>query len=621
VSDPAPPAPPARRDIVCLSTIDWDFIWQTHQELMSAFAEQGSRVLFIENTGVRSPRLRDMPRMMSRLRNWWRGTQGFRREGPNLFVLSPLVIPLPYSRIARVVNRALIGRAVRRWMKAAGFRRPIVWTFLATPIVHDVVVTIDPELVVYHCLDDFASSSREARRIATSEARLFRQADVVFVSSEKLRQRALQYRAAVHVVRAGVNVAQFEAVRDSNGSVPPDLQLLKRPIVGYIGGIHQWFDQQLVIRVAGQMPEATFALVGPAQSDVAELERVPNVRLLGVKSHAELPAYVKAFDVGIVPYRLSEYTANVYPVKLNEYLVMGVPVVATPLHEIERFNRDHGDVVAVAADSEAFAAATRIAAARRHTHEADERIEVARRNSWASRIKMMSAIVDAALAEREAAPRRWEEKLRTLYRRGRLRTAKIAGGFLACYLLLFYTPLVWWVGAPLRVEAPPTRADVAVVFAGGVGESGQAGGGYQERVKRAVDLYRAGDVSQLMFSSGYVFAFREAEIMQSLAVDFGVPAAAIVLESEATNTYENVVNTARLLRSRKWHRILLVSSPYHMRRAVLTWHKVAPDIDVIPTPPQSSQFYAHDTGANLQQLRGIVHEYGAIVLYRWRGWI
>jgi len=124
-----------------------------------------------------------------------------------------------------------------------------------------------------------------------------------------------------------------------------------------------------------------------------------------------------------------------------------------------------------------------------------------------------------------------------------------------------------------------------------------------------------------MFSSGFVFAFREAEIMRALAVDFGVPAAAIVLESEATNTYENVVNTARLLRARNWHRILLVSSPYHMKRALMTWHKVAPDIEVIPTPPQSSQFYAHDTGANLQQLKGIAHEYGAIVLYRWRGWI
>jgi uncharacterized SAM-binding protein YcdF (DUF218 family) len=64
-----------------------------------------------------------------------------------------------------------------------------------------------------------------------------------------------------------------------------------------------------------------------------------------------------------------------------------------------------------------------------------------------------------------------------------------------------------------------------------------------------------------------------------------------------------------------------VSSPYHMRRALLTWKKVAPHIEVIPTPPRESQFYAHETGASLEQIRAIVHEYGAIVMYWRRGWI
>ena len=64
-----------------------------------------------------------------------------------------------------------------------------------------------------------------------------------------------------------------------------------------------------------------------------------------------------------------------------------------------------------------------------------------------------------------------------------------------------------------------------------------------------------------------------------------------------------------------------MSSPYHMRRALLTWRKVAPDIDVVPTPVQDSQFYAHERGATLEQMRGIAQEYAAIVMYWWRGWI
>ena len=79
------PHPEARlmltgRDIICISSIDWDFIWQGHQQIMATLAANGNRVLFIENTGVRSPSVGDLGRIRSRLRNWWRGTKGFRLE-------------------------------------------------------------------------------------------------------------------------------------------------------------------------------------------------------------------------------------------------------------------------------------------------------------------------------------------------------------------------------------------------------------------------------------------------------------------------------------------------------------------------------------------------------------
>ena len=129
-------------DILCISSIDWDFIWQGHQEIMSTLAAEGHRVLFVENTGVRAPRVRDLPRVRQRIRNWWRGTKGFREERPNLFVYSPLLLPLPYSRLARWINRFLLLRALRRWMRATGFYRPIVWTFLPTPLALDLIAAI-----------------------------------------------------------------------------------------------------------------------------------------------------------------------------------------------------------------------------------------------------------------------------------------------------------------------------------------------------------------------------------------------------------------------------------------------------------------------------------------------
>src|SRR5438552_11145897 len=102
-------------EVVCISSIDWDFIWQGHQQIMSTLAAQGNRVLFVENTGVRPPRLGDFGRLRHRLERWWKSTNGFRQEAPNLFVYSPLVVPLPYSRVARWINRWLLLRAIQRW--------------------------------------------------------------------------------------------------------------------------------------------------------------------------------------------------------------------------------------------------------------------------------------------------------------------------------------------------------------------------------------------------------------------------------------------------------------------------------------------------------------------------
>ena len=476
-------------------------------------------------------------------------------------------------------------------------------------------------MTIYYCIDDLPSSSLGARRIVPSEERLFREADLVFVTSENLRRRAAAFGGRVHLFPFGVNFEQFDRVRQSAEAPPADLQAMSRPVVGYVGGLHQWIDQPLIAAVATSMPETTFAFVGPAQTDVSTLDRCPNIRLLGQRSHADVARYVKGFDVGIVPYLLSDYTANVYPTKLNEYLVMGIPVVATDLPEIRRFNADHGEIVEVAAGAGEFADAIRRSLKNSPASVVERRMAVAHSNSWANRIAAMNALIEDAIARRAASSQRWDETLRRVYRQTRPRILETVLALAAVYVLVFQTNLLWQAAAPLKFSEPPRRADAIVVFAGGVGESGKAGGGAQERMKQAVDLYRAGWAQYMVLSSGYVYSFREAESMRALAVDQGVPAGNIVLEQRATNTYENVKFVDEILKDHRWTSILLVSSPYHMRRALGVWHKVAPGIAVVPTPPAQSQFYDHGRGASLEQVRGVAQEYLAMFAYWRRGWL
>lgn len=272
-------------------------------------------------------------------------------------------------------------------------------------------------------------------------------------------------------------------------------------MAGYVGGVHRHVDRERFASLSRALPDVRFVLVGPAQTDVDALRRLPNVHLLGPRPHPDVPRYIKGFDVGLVPYALNDYTSHVYPTKLNEYLAMGVPVVATDLPEVRRFAAEHPGVVHVAATASAFADAVGAALASPDTARA-RRIAAARGNGWDERIERMSKLMDQALAARRAAQPTWDVTLRRVYRRARRRALATLLAVLSLYVVVFESPVPWMVAAPLRVSEPARAADAIGVFEGGVGESGRAGSGYQERVKHAVELYLAGHAPRIVFSSG-----------------------------------------------------------------------------------------------------------------------
>src|SRR6185436_9858142 len=128
---------------------------------------------------------------------------------------------------------------------------------------------------------------------------------------------------------------------------------------------------------------------------------------------------------------------------------------------------------------------------------------------------------------------------RRLYASARRRTVQGLVAVVIAYVLLFQTPFLWWVASPLTMVEAPSKSDAIVVFAGGVGESGKAGVGVQERLTQAIGLYQTGMAPRMVFSSGFVFTMREAQLMRAVAIDSGIPPDAIVLEEQAANTYEN----------------------------------------------------------------------------------
>ena len=608
------------QDILCFSSIDWDFVWQGHQEIMSTLAAQGNRILFIENTGVRNPQLRDLPRIRHRLTEWWRSLQGFRKEQENLYIFSPLVLPFPYSRIARWINRWLLISALQRWIHLMDFYQPICWTFLPTPITVDVIRKIPYKLLIYHCVDSFVDSTPAAKRIVPSEQELFRQADLVFVTSQQLYDRAAQWNREVHLFPSGVNFQAAEKIRHVDEAPPEELRHLKRPLIGYVGGVHQWIDQELLCRLAENCRDYSFVLIGPIQTDAGLLRRQSNVLLLGQKSNKELPRYLKQIDVGLIPYRLTEYTKNVYPAKLNDYHAMGKPVVSTPLQEVLAFNQRTQNLVKIGATAPEFQEA--VEQALREDSEAlqERRVASARDNSWVLRIEQMQNQIQRVLARKASrSSEYWPIRFTASLKSARLLFRSVIGLALL-YGVTFHTPLVWFLAEPLTVKEQPQPADVIVVFAGGVGESGEVSEGYQNLVKQAVELYRLGLAPKILYISGHTWTFQEADLMKILTESLGVPSSAVLTEKRVRNTYDYVLRIKEMSPSYGWKSLLVVTSRYHGLRTALTFSKNAPELTVTQVRGRTG-YYDHTWDIRPTQLKGILHEYAGILYYRWKGWI
>jgi uncharacterized SAM-binding protein YcdF (DUF218 family) len=160
-----------------------------------------------------------------------------------------------------------------------------------------------------------------------------------------------------------------------------------------------------------------------------------------------------------------------------------------------------------------------------------------------------------------------------------------------------------------------------VVFGGGVGETGSPGKSTIERARYAAQLYNEGYAKKIIFSSGYAYTTNDADNMRLIALSMGVSDRDIILEDKANSTYENVVFSKKILDRQNWGAILLVSSPYNMRRASLVFNSQVPKTKVFYAPVIRSQFYDRSSGVKLEQIRAVMHEYLGILYYIFKGYI
>jgi O-antigen/teichoic acid export membrane protein len=376
-----------RRQVVVLSTIDWDTAWQRHQIFAAAFAARGDEVFFVENTGFRNPGWRDLPRVLRRVRNqaFPSAVSGANRIPEGVRVFSPRVLP-PTWRVFRRLNEALFLPCLLGELREAGLREGAdCVVYGPTPTMVELARLLRPAAVLYDCASNFRGHPSAPADFAQTERRLLALADQVVCDSDFLYEQKKAEHAHVEKIHQGVPAAFF-SLEAPKGTWDDAC---------YYGTWSADLDE----RVPDALAAAGFSVTvrgftkGNAPPTSPAVKRFPPVE------REELARTLEGHEVFLLPYKLTPFLMGVIPAKIYECLATGRPVIAAPLPSLKAMS-EH---VYIAETPEQWVSVMKALPRTETPERMAARVELARRHSCEAEFSRFASCLDAARARRAAA--------------------------------------------------------------------------------------------------------------------------------------------------------------------------------------------------------------------------
>lgn len=381
----------SNKNIICFGSEKWEYTG--YQQTLMRKLSASNRILFVNPLGSRKIRLQP-----SQFGYYFRKIKSIfaksSARGKNVLVCSPWIIPVVYSSMVLKLNRVLARNQFSRLLSKIHFNSYILW--IGTPTAFFLIDLFDPEMVVYHAVDrysEFAFVNR--KKILSYEKAVAERADVILCTSDAIQQDMMKYNQSAFTVTHAVEFEHFFSAMNTD-DLPKDLKPIRGPIIGYFGGLAERVNYSLLRRIALRFKDASVVLIGEKQHDMGGIENLPNVHLLGRKKYEELPAYLKHFNVCMIPYHVNRLMEGVDPIKLREYFCLGKPVVSVDLPEVRKFE----GLVYIGIDEESFVRRIGEAIDENNASLSEQRVQVARNSDWSVKIHQIYDVVFAnAVAE------------------------------------------------------------------------------------------------------------------------------------------------------------------------------------------------------------------------------
>jgi glycosyltransferase involved in cell wall biosynthesis len=369
--------------LIVQSHLRWDFVWQRPQQLMSRFARTAP-VLFVEEPIHLDDVSTDRLELSAPCENITRAIPMLRGS-----------LRHDYDASIAAVRKLVLAEMEPSGRLEDRFSNAVQWFY--TPMPAPAMLGAFNEIgVVYDCMDELAQFRNAPSDLVKRERLLLSNADVVFTGGYRLFTSKSQLHSNVHFFGCGVDVRHFSSARSDSTEIPDDARF-DTPVAGYFGVIDERLDYDLIRALAERNRDFTVLMVGPtAKVNPQDLPQAPNIRWLGQRSYDELPSYVKAFDVCLMPFALNEATEYINPTKTLEYMAAGKPIVSTAVADVVR---NFTPIVTVARDVDEFVDSVVAAAKNPDASAIEDGITLASQSSWQSIVAKMRSLIRESVDE------------------------------------------------------------------------------------------------------------------------------------------------------------------------------------------------------------------------------
>jgi len=357
---------------------DWGRFPSTTQHIGKVLLKF-NRIMWVGSLAHRKPNfsIKDFVRILEKLR----GIVTFNKKDNLVFrsnaplQIHPFIIPFHDSKTIRKINERILTRTISKAIKRYDFFNPVLIT--SSPLIGNILGNIGETSSHYFCLDDYLHFDGAFKSLLELEKEMLTKISTCFAVSELLVDSKKTKSGRNYFLPQGVLIEHFTKSKEK---IPLELRSLKKPVIGFFGLISEWIDLELIVFSAKKLPNFTFLVIGKPSVNTSIFNQASNIKFIGEIPFNELPNFASVFDVGIIPFKINELTIACNPLKLLEYLSLGIPVVSVNLPEVRKF-KSH---VGIADNYDDFVNQIKMAVQKDTEQKRKERLSVAEKYSWES---------------------------------------------------------------------------------------------------------------------------------------------------------------------------------------------------------------------------------------------